>query len=437
MPRPIPFRLVALLVWVSVAGLPILPLAGPPCNAADQPASAETKFDSLEPLVKQLSRHREFALAWTRMGYPAEAKRELAAAEDVYQAAVALSRPADYGEQMLRLLGFSWSLRVELEAVRMREKARMLMIETFGLPEETCGFILLVPYKSIPKARLYVIYTVAPPDLTKEKIGTNPMQYSVGTPIRGSRSFVATYAARGSDTLSEPVSEPASFERIHNQALPPDHAPASVLANTGGILALQTARIPPRGALEAFSAGAVLLKEGQVATLSEGPCAGPLVVPRNGSTGADALATDHLVTALWVLKNRDNGAEISVYRNRLANWNERVVFTGKNITEISHRRTVNSVLTWVPFFRDSDTERLTRHQVQQLGFFYGLRHDLAGETVLCLSIWREPQISFDPKSRQWRLAYHWGIREIAGGRRLIVLDEQGKLISLSEFIVPD
>ncbi|KKM25265.1 hypothetical protein LCGC14_1596750 [marine sediment metagenome] len=122
---------------------------------------AAPKSDDLTPLNKKLSDHQYRAMTWTRMNYFDRARYELRAADRVYQAMAVLAKqqqkPVPAG------VSFLWDLNLELEAVRLRAKARKLMVSAFKLPADTLGFIQAGPYKKrIDKQLWYVTYTVPP-----------------------------------------------------------------------------------------------------------------------------------------------------------------------------------------------------------------------------------------------------------------------------------
>lgn len=427
--------------WTAAAVLGSLLAGAAALNGGSGPGEdAAPKADDLTPLNKKLSDHQYRAMTWTRMNYFDHARRELRAADRVYQAMAVLAKQQE--KPVPAGVSLSWDLNLELEGLRLRAKARKLMIDAFKLPADTLGFIQAGPYKGMDKQLWYVTYTVPPKGLTSEAIAADPMRYYHSVHIPGSLSYVASYTAKGpvaalAHATFEPVSlADVTFERVSLVAMPRGFTPTYVRLNHGGMLLVKMTSHDGRGPVRFDPTGAMLLYEGQLVEIPFGPCKGPVVVPRPGDTGIDDLATDGQAITLFAMKRQGDGAVIVGHRGRLCHPEKRVTFEGKHISKIECRGTVDSKPAWVPEFRAGQAKRLARRQVLVLGRFYGIRYEFAGRRVVYpLRFGGEPQIAWDTAKRQWLLDYRWGRMEIAGGRRRIVIDEQGKLVSITETLV--
>lgn len=403
----------------------LLAATGVPAGAGG--AGIEKKADSLLPLQKKLAEHRNRSLAWTRMAYFDEAARELGRADRVFQALQVLVGQQGGGAKPAGATG--WDLGFELTTVRMRARAHTLVLDQFKLPADTMGFIQAVPYKKVEKPLYAVLYTVRPKGLTKETIAADVMRYYPTSHVRGSRSAVATYAAKP----PSPGKAGPTYEKVAEVAVPEGFTPFLVRQNYGGVLLVQMTSHDGLRAVPYDPTGAMLLHDGKLAHLPAGPCKGPVVVTPRKTSRIHALATNGLMTALFALKKTDQGAVIAQHNGRLLHWDYNTTFEGKHITEIAH----HGARGWQKEFSAAAGRRINGRQAVRLAGLYVLRRHLQRGRIYpyAFSV-GDGTPTFDAKTRQWRVGYRWGRIEIAGGRRTVVLDEHGKLVGISEFIVP-
>jgi len=380
------------------------------------------KVDKIELLRWKMSDHRYRALAWAQMADFDEAIRELREADKLFQTIKVLSEKGDKG-----LVPWNFDLNNEVILMRLRAEAHKIMLKQFNLPGNTLGFIRIVPYKGTPKPRWSVIYIVPPKTLTKAKVATALMRYSCRYHIPGSRSYIAMYADEGAVSH---ISE-RTFKKVAEVAVPEGFTPTYVHHNNSGFHLVQlTGEVP--GAIK-YTIGAMLLREGKLVVLSSGPCAGPVVVPRTGKNRIDALIADPLLTVIWAVKKTDKGLIIAKYQGTLFHWNQTITCEGNDIVEIARKEGRQ----WKNLFSAAEPKRISLDQAKLLGRFYGMRHELKRSRVITGSLfWSDPAITFDKDKRQWMLKYSWGRMEISGAFSTIVLDEHGKLLDISMFIVP-
>ena len=405
-------RLLSCLVWAALA-------------RAGQPGRAKGA-DEIQVLREQIAAHRDRALAWARMADFAEATRELGEADRLFQVIKALASNQPKGRRATR----GWDFGHELRLMRLRAKAHRTTLEQFGLPSNSLGFIQIVRYKGTPEPLCSVIYTVPPKSLTKETVAADPMLYGYGAHVPGSRSYIATHTVK----RPEGAVAKGSFEKVRQVAVPEGYTPFLVLLNNSGFQLVKMTRHVAVGAVPYDPTGAMLLRNGKVVELSAGPCAGPVVISSSPKHRIDALATDGLVTCLWAMRKTGKGAVIAVHRGRLCHWEETVTLEGKHIAEIA----TNDSRGWKKEFSAEAPKRLSIQLVKKLGLLYGMRHQLDRYRVVTSGfLLGDPTVKFDQARRRWRLEYQWGHMAVAGGRRTIILDERGRLIDLSEFIVCD
>ena len=386
------------------------------------------KVDELLVLGRKLAEHRNRSLAWTRMAYFGEAIRELGEADRVFQALQVLAGQQGGGAKPAGATG--WDFDFELTTVRMRARAHQIMLDQFKLPADTMGFVLLVPYKKVEKPLHAVLYTVRPKTLTKQTIAADPMRYYPTTHVRGSRSAVATYAAKP----PAPGRAGPAYEKVAEAAVPEGFTPFLVRQNYGGFLLVQMTSHDGLRAVPYDPTGAMLLHDGKLAQLPAGPCKGPVIVGPGKPGRIDALATNGLITALFALKKTDKGAVIAQHNGRLLHWDYNITFEGKHVTEIAHHDSRG----WHKEFSAAAGKRINARQAVRLAGLYVLRRQLQRDRICPYAFsWGDGKPAFDAKTRQWRVVYRWGRIEIAGGRRTVILDEHGKLVNISEFIVPD
>jgi hypothetical protein len=181
--------------------------------------------------------------------------------------------------------------------------------------------------------------------------------------------------------------------------------------------------------------GFMLLVGGQLATSGEGPCAGPLLAPRNGETGLDALAADWMGSALYALKRTDAGAVIAVHA---AGTNYRlldqlITFEGKNVATITDRGNPNIEGDRKTLFRLDPDARINQDTARRLALFYELRHELdRRRLVLNPLAFTEPNVAFDEEEKRWIVTFTHGRVEMVGISRSVILDAHGRLVTVRE-----
>ena len=414
--------------WIATLSL----VACLAASAAEGPASCPGPAD-LRRLRDRLDVHRDRASAWVHLTWFDEARRELIEADRIYRAMTLLVAGTTREETeaaVQQATGIVWNLSDELHLLALRKQAHETAVKTFGLPANTLGHIVIAPYEKVDKPLWYVIYTVLPPSLKRETVA-DPREYSEHIP--DSRSYVATYSAKGKASDMRGL----TFEKAREAAVPEGWTPLDVCANHGATLLVRTTSHVAMTSTSNDPIGAIILSEGRIAELAEGPFAGPVVVPGSGENRIDALATDPLVTGLHALRNTEKGAVIAGYTHGGRHCDERVTFEGKNIVEIARQTLKDSAPAWDIVYSAAVEKPLNHEQVTLLGRYYGLRHELAQRRVAINPIsYLDPKKMDFVRERQWVLSYGWGHLEIAGGVRNIALDERGRLLSIDETISP-
>ena len=423
-------RLLSIAILLTVAGALAPAAAAPPPTA---PVDRGLDGKQAQFLLRQIAFFRSRAYAWVRLTYFDEARRELREANGVFQAAVALSKKhTDVGTPCV---SWTWNLSNELELLRLREKAHKLTLATFALPADTLGLVHIVPpYRSSPWRKphrndWHVVYTTPPESLTKQAIAGDPMRFTAGLHIPGSRSYAAYYVMK-----PRPAPDAvAVFEKRNEVALPGGVTPYAVRTAGSGRVLVRTTRntgLPPSND---YPTGAVLLVQGKIPRIAEGPCAGPVIVPGQGENRIDALATDWQATALYAMKNTKTVAVCATHTSTHRHLNEQVTFEGAHIVEITRPGNPNIKGDRTTLFKPLPGKRLTHEQVKLLGRFYELRHELSRRRIVVNPMaFHKPKIEFNAPKGHWVLTYKWGRRRSLGGPRIVVLDAQGRLVSVKD-----
>jgi hypothetical protein len=413
--------LLAALAWAGMARAD-----GPGANGAAGPPDK----DAVERVREKLAWHEQRARGWARMGYFGEAEREWIEADRVYQSvALRLVRPPD----KVPVVGYlpDWHVSREIDLVRWHEAAWRGTVQRFALPARTLGDVRAYPYETQASPPMWsLVYTVAPEGLDRSRVAIDPASYQAANCIRGSTSFIATLTAD-----APPADLAAAGVRVVRTIdVPRGYTPYYLVPMGYKKQIAYLIGEPAPGEAPADANGVMVLYDGKVATLVDGPCAGPAIAAARGGGRMDALAADTAGSRLCALRKTETGAVIGTYMGSGEHCFDVVTFQGKDIVEHKH----NLAPGWATQFSAADDKPITRIQaVEVMGYYYGLRHDLEGRRFALLGFWGAPhKIEFDAEKKEWRLAYAWGRPEISGRFATMVLDEKGRLLRIDTTEVP-
>ncbi len=409
--------LLAVLAWAAAARA-AEPGAGGAAGLLDK--------DAVERVRQKLAWHEQRARGWARMGYFDEAEREWIEADRVYQSvALRLVQPPDKVPVVPYLP--DWHAGREIDLVRWHETVWRGTVQRFALPARTLGDIRAYPYETQASPPMWsLVYTVAPEGLDRGRVGIDPASYQAAGHIVGSTSFIATLTA---DAPPADLAAPG-VRVVRTLDMPRGYTPY-YLGPMG--YKRQIAYLigePAPGEAPADANGAMVLYDGKVATLVDGPCAGPAIAAARGGGRLDALALDSAGSILCALRKTETGAVIGTYMGSGEHCFYIVTFQGKDIVEHKHSLAPG----WGVRFSAAEDKPITRAQaVELMGYYYGLRHDLEGRRFALLGFWGEPRkIEFDAARKEWRLSYSWGRAEISGRFATMVLDEKGRLVRIDD-----
>ncbi|MFW6162633.1 MAG: hypothetical protein ACODAJ_07665 [Planctomycetota bacterium] len=235
---------------------------------------------------------------------------------------------------------------------------------------------------------------------------------------------MASYTVRG----AEKEDGNRTMEKVAQIPVPDGFTPFHVRANNAGFQLVQLTSHVPVQAAPYDPTGAMLVHRGALVQVPEGPCKGPFIVSREKEHPIESAAVNGLLTAFFLMKRTERGAVIAVHEGRLFHYVERVLFEGKHVAEIARHGGGG----WKPVFRHGQDKPLDRRQLQALGRYYTLMHDLERHRVVWATYpFAEPTIEFDPAAGTWRLEYSVGRRDLTGHFWTLTIGGDGKLLDYS------
>jgi hypothetical protein len=366
----------------------------------------------IQALRGKMAYHRARSASWAELAQFDQALSELKHANEAWQAILTLTNdlPAD---QKVKWLTPTFDLPQETAVIHAHQRAWEVAVRQFELPAETMGFVYVRQYQDVKPPLWSVAYRVRDKALTVERMAANLDRYVAGQIMPESKGFVAAYQADG-----------PTVKRTSESEIPHGMAPYYFLGRPSGFLMVMTTGLR--------STGGLLLHDGEVVELKNGPAKGPAVYPRESDKSIEHMAVNHLVTNLWVICPSDGNQILARYDSTRWDCLLKVTFSKGQITRIEEgvegrRQSI---------FNSADGKRLTAEQAKQLGAYYCLHRQMSKSGFLTPVGFFEPNsIKFDESSARWTLTYQRGRREIAGWFVTIVLDEKGGLVDFSEDVV--